>query len=386
MDLTRRALLANKVYEKVDYLEGLTTGGVDPPWIYVSTEEKRNEEKGVSKFTIRYWYPDYSHPCSDVTYHCTNLDQPYECIVYLEDDGWFYEKGMLDLYEDDFAGSRAEVERFCEENQIRIRTQKIDAYDDSNFSNINTRMMYIPSEKVAEHINDIFDGALIRELHEADAWREEICPRCNGTGIVKSEHIYLGDDRTQWTPFPYIRQAFVRCPDCVDGIVKVCRHCGKIIYRDMMKCTCAAQQKKDEEEKAKREREWQENARILEPWEVERMEMFYSEDYPENNGRFSDWDRFFDAWEENHKTDDPRPEFVWATERFTMPIDAEIIVEDACSRMEEEGEEIYDRVRDKVPALQEFLDEWINANGAESYLRSTKEKVRIPWERRRKTV
>ena len=43
------------------------------------------------------------------------------------------------------------------------------------------------------------------------------------------------------------------------------------------------------------------------------MEMYCSEEYPYNNGYFCEFEEFIEAWEDKHKPDELKPQYVWGT-------------------------------------------------------------------------
>lgn len=110
----------------------------------------------------------------------------------------------------------------------------------------------------------------------------------------------------------------------------------------------------------------------------ERFQMACSDYYPYNDGYFSDWGDFFDAWNDEHADVTPRPEYVWGTDETKMRMDACDIVEHAVEDMYEDA--IHDIGDAAIHDLQVMLDAWIKENGVTSYMETHKHAIKIPWE------
>ena len=106
------------------------------------------------------------------------------------------------------------------------------------------------------------------------------------------------------------------------------------------------------------------------------MEMYYSEDYPYNNGYFSEFEEFIEAWKDRHEPDEPKPKYVWGTTAVELTIDAGDILENACDELHEGA---YDNLSD-VEGLQKYLDEWCaKQRGTTTYYQDCKYAIEIPW-------
>ena len=228
-----------------------------------------------------------------------------------------------------------------------------------------------------EYIQNLVNAHLRKDLHG----NEEICTHCRGTGLKIRDNSYgLSDDPNKTNGlFPYKHQAISFCPHCYNGIIHRCKHCGQIIPKGHLKCDCQKQREIDAVELEKKCRERLDRAQIAPPEVLEQSYFFYSDDYGNDDGYFSDWNEFFDYWHENGGSIvDERPEFVWATYPVEMHINARDIVSDAT---EELYEDAYDDVDSKqLKELQDFLDKWCKDCGVRTtYYASSKYKVRIPW-------
>ena len=238
----------------------------------------------------------------------------------------------------------------------------------------------IPASEVMAHLEPAMGKGLEKDLYKTEQYTEEICQTCHGTGLVVQNNVYglTGDTTRSRGLFPYKHQSLSFCQDCYNGVVRRCNYCGKLLNRGWLKCDCETQKAIEKAVEQEKERKALEDARLLSDAEASRMTMFYSEYYPDNEGFFEDWDDFFEAWEKNHKPEEERPEYVWATRENRMFIDAESIVESACDDLDEDA---YDRVSAAIPALQDVIDEWLNKYGTSSFSVCREAKVRIPWER-----
>lgn len=209
---------------------------------------------------------------------------------------------------------------------------------------------------------------------------EDICPTCKGIGLVIANNSYgLNNRDNNGLPiFPYQHQSLRICPTCYNGIIHRCEFCGNIIPNHRTKCDCEKQREIDYIESQKKETEKLAKAFEAPPEVLEKSLMFFSEDYGENDGYFSDWEEFFEFWYDNHNADAPRPGFVWATEPYDMKIDAANIIESATEELYEDA--YYDISDEKADELQNFLNKWCKTSGVRTTYYQSKYKVKIPWE------
>lgn len=221
---------------------------------------------------------------------------------------------------------------------------------------------------------------LTKDLHD----NEVLCQRCQGTGIVISDNPFGTKDNKDHNllpMFPYVNQSIMSCPDCYNGVLRKCEYCGTIMPRYSLKCGCAYQKKIDSEKAISDMKLALEKAQIA-PKDIEdATNCFYSDDFPENDGYFFDWQEFFDSWNDNHPEDDPRPEYVWATDAIEPSLDAADIVEQMTDDLYEDA--AYDVSDQKVAELQTYLDNFCKTCGVNSsYWKSSKYKIKIPWEQK----
>lgn len=228
----------------------------------------------------------------------------------------------------------------------------------------------------SEYIQNLINVNLQKDLCDD----EEICPHCHGTGLIVADNPYglSNDPNKQIGHFPYKHQAISFCPHCYNGIIHRCKLCGHTLPKGRLKHDCEQQQKLDEIEYAKKQSEEYRKAPIASQEIEEKCDCLYSEEYPYNNGYFSDWDEFFDAWASEHDTDDEKPEYVWITEPVKMHISAQNIVESATDDLYEDAIEHISS--EDIHKLQKYLNKWCDTCGVGlTYYESHKYKVKIPW-------
>lgn len=229
----------------------------------------------------------------------------------------------------------------------------------------------------SEYIQSLVNANLRKDLHD----NEEICEHCHGTGLVITNNPYGLKEESYGVNslFPYMHQAITFCPHCYNGIIHRCKLCGQIMPKGLLRHNCEQQLAIEKEKLLQRKLEEFQKAPIAPDKIVEDCYYLYSEDYPYNNGYFSEWEEFFDAWYDNNDVEDDKPEYVWITEGVEMHIDADYIVECATEELYEDAK---DNVSDtELKELQDFLDDWCRRCGVgTTYYENHKYKVRIPWE------
>lgn len=236
--------------------------------------------------------------------------------------------------------------------------------------NNNEVKMFVKPRRVTINIT------LQKDLHS----NEEICQVCQGTGLIVSDNSYgLSDDPDKTAGiFPYKHQSLMFCPYCYNGVVRRCPLCNKIIRRGFLKCDCEKQRDIDDAKRA--EKEWQAlNDAPIAPTElVEKYGVFYSDNYDENEGYFTDWEDFFENWYNCYDILDSKPKYVWLAEPYEMRIDARNLIESATEDMYEDA--CHDISEKEERKLQDFLDSWCKDCGVGITYYQSKYKVKIPWE------
>lgn len=189
------------------------------------------------------------------------------------------------------------------------------------------------------------------------------CEKCGGTRWM------LEDDK--W---------LVQCPDCYNGLLKVCPICGKPIPRSQYEHLECRPIREARAEAARLDK-----AEKIEPYseKARSFGMMYSESIGDcENAYFEDWYTFFDKWYDagfEYDGERKRPEYVWGTTERNLSLDSYTVLESA---LDDFYEGASDYIGDKgYAALQNALDEWTAKYGnVTSYDVDYKVAIRIPWE------
>lgn len=235
-------------------------------------------------------------------------------------------------------------------------------------------MNLIRTEKVNTYqvISKILPPYLVKNLTE----NERICPECNGLGLKVNDNIYgiKGDtsELGRKYMFPYKHQSLSFCQNCYNGVQRLCPYCGKPYkQRSYLHCECDGQRQADREKKVKEWKKIIENATEVNESDVNTML------YCEENGEFYDTiDDFFEAYTWHKDDFDVRPSRLWVTTEENIHMDANNLIEYACSDLHEDAFEQCD-----ADGLQKLLDKWCKEQtGTNTYYPCYKEYVIIHWE------
>lgn len=234
------------------------------------------------------------------------------------------------------------------------------------------------SLNVSEEIKRILPDTLEKDLQDNEA----ICPVCYGLGVVLDNNIYgiKGDtsEVARKSMFPYNHQAIKFCPNCYNGVIRLCEYCGKQLPRGILKCTCEQQIEKDKEEKKIKYQETIEKAKEI---DIESVSTYLYDEQTDHY--FAEIEDFVDEYKDNtdYGNDEEMlenlPEVLWVCSKAEISIDADSIIENAC-------EELHEDARDSVSdekELQEVLDKWCEKQtGTITYYPCYKEYVRVQKE------
>ena len=105
------------------------------------------------------------------------------------------------------------------------------------------------SINVSEEIKNILPDTLEKDLQD----HEELCPVCHGLGVAIDNNIFgiKGDtsEAAKKSMFPYNHQAIKFCPNCFNGVIRLCQYCGKQIRKGSIdSCDCEQYKAKEEKE------------------------------------------------------------------------------------------------------------------------------------------
>lgn len=233
---------------------------------------------------------------------------------------------------------------------------------------------------VSEEIKNILPDTLEKDLQDY----ERICPVCHGLGVVLDNNIYgiKGDtsEAAKKSMFPYNHQAIKFCPNCYNGVISLCKYCGKQIQKGSIdSCDCEQYKAKEEEKNRIKYQELIDKAEEVDIKDVDSDMWFYDE---QTDDYFSDIESFVDAYRdfEEYESDEEKmnnlPEVLWLTDPVDISMDAYSIIENACEDLHEDA---YDNISDKdMKELQNILDEWCNKQtGTRTVYPNYKKYVRV---------
>lgn len=202
---------------------------------------------------------------------------------------------------------------------------------------------------------------------------EQICPTCHGLGmVVGNNEFYHTENVNNSALIDYNNMAFGYCPNCFNGVVKVCKYCGKLLSKWQSSCNCVQQQAENEQ---------QENETIqqsvLKATEVTRSEIgdtwlsdykglnYYSsiedfieqiqDQYSEESHNYTNFDEFYEL---------EVPKFLWLCETEDINLNAYNIVSDACEDLHEDAMDSISST--DIKELQNYLDNWCDAQSGTS--------------------
>lgn len=235
---------------------------------------------------------------------------------------------------------------------------------------------------VSEEIKNILPDTLEKDLQDD----EEICPVCHGLGVVLDNNIYgiKGDtsDTAKKSMFPYNHQAIKFCPNCYNGVIRLCKYCGKQIQKGRLKCNCEQQKAIDEEEGKIKYQETIAKAKEIVVENLPEDTWLYDE---QTDDYFSDIDYFVDAYKNNEDFETEEqilenlPPVLWVCKSVDIEMDAYSIIESACDDLHEEA---MDNISgEDKEELQKLLDEWCKKQtGTTTVYPCYKEYVRVQKE------
>lgn len=216
------------------------------------------------------------------------------------------------------------------------------------------------SINVSEEIKNILPETLEKDLQD----NEEICSVCHGLGVVLDNNVYgiKGDtsEAAKKSMFPYNHQAIKFCPNCFNGVIRLCQYCGKQIRKGSIDyCNCEQYKAKEEEEKRIKYQEKISRAEEIDIKNIDSDMWLYDE---QADDYFSDIDSFVDAYKDfyEYESDEEMmnnlPEVLWLTDPVDISMDVNTIIESACEELHEDA---YDNISSEdKKELQNILDEW----------------------------
>lgn len=216
------------------------------------------------------------------------------------------------------------------------------------------------SIRVSEEIKNILPDTLEKDLQDY----EEICFVCHGLGVVIDNNVYgtKGDtsESAKKSMFPYNHQAIKFCPNCFNGVIRLCQYCGKQIRKGSIDyCDCEQYKTKEEEEKRIKYQEQISRAEEANIIDVDSEMWLYdmqTDDYFSDIDSFVDAYKDFDEYESDEEMMNNLPEVLWLADPVDISMDADNIIESACEELYEDASENISSEDRKE--LQNMLDEW----------------------------
>ena len=199
-------------------------------------------------------------------------------------------------------------------------------------------------------LNDIIPETLQKDLYP----NEQICETCNGIGLVVDDFpFYIKDDKQFRNRITKYKQNIRSCPDCFNGVQKLCKYCDKVLGRKS-RCDCDGYEEYRKEKRNKKIKEKIDNAEKIK-YEDSDSEMFfepYSQEYLNR-------DEIYDF------NIDKSNDYVFETNKIHLYIDAYHILENA---MDHHHPEAIDMISNsEIKRLQDFLDDWCDKQNVYSY-------------------
>nr|WP_145401767.1 hypothetical protein [Paenibacillus xylanexedens] len=226
------------------------------------------------------------------------------------------------------------------------------------------------------YLSEVLKNGLKKDLQK----HQKLCDDCGGVGLeIMNQRYGLSDDPDKHKHLPYDNQYIISCRHCHSGVINLCEFCSKKLPTFRRDCDCSQAQSKFESIRLQKEKELWDKAIKLNPADdiAKNMGMYYSEDYPYNEGYFSDFDEFIEAWDDNHEPDETKPVYVWGTRSISLTLDVGDI-------LDRESEDLHEDALDNIEGkdeLQRFLDEWCSKQKwTTTYYGENKYAIKIPWD------
>lgn len=213
-------------------------------------------------------------------------------------------------------------------------------------------------EKVLVDIELLIPKQIEKDLMEY----QRICATCKGLGIVIRDNEYgLKEERPQpWiVGFPYKNQSLFPCPDCYNGVQRVCKYCGapgsRMYIHAETNCQCEGASAERSQERARKKEHWDKADKICLEEAIKRFELVYI-DGPDECVSPEDIMERLDELKQDDP-DLPLP-YIWGTctTELVLP-NAYDLVTDACEELHEDA--LFNISKTEIEELQKSMDRWV---------------------------
>lgn len=193
-----------------------------------------------------------------------------------------------------------------------------------------------------------------------------LCDECGGTGWLLRDNKWIEN-----------------CPHCRNGLKDICLYCGDCYTGTKHSHLLNSKECYEKEEVIKERKRIEDKLIRYEKATKVRYDecpdeskfMMFSENYGYDEGYFTDLDELADYV--NSEDEVEMPKYVWATYKIPLSIDADDIIENACSDLHENASDniFYEE------ELQEILDKWCEKqSGVDTYYVDYKLAILVPEE------
>lgn len=202
-----------------------------------------------------------------------------------------------------------------------------------------------------------FGLLLPKQLEKDLTENERVCTTCKGLGILIRDNEYGLKSEPWIRGFPYKHQSLHPCPDCYNGVQRVCKYCGqpgsRIYTRPEKHCNCEGARAERDREAAQKEKELFEAATKV-PFDD------YSGLFLRDDRVITKEDLEDELCSLIYSGEEP-PAYIWATKKEKVFTDIDLIdvVESNCEDGYEDMSSYFDYEDEDFIEAQELLSSWL---------------------------
>lgn len=227
-----------------------------------------------------------------------------------------------------------------------------------------------------EEVKIDFQLTLQKDLNE----NEVVCTHCKGSGLVIGKNAFgLSGERKGYNLYPYKKEVIQGCPNCYNGVQKVCKHCSNTMLRSKYQCDCEGSKREiDKKYFEMSEKKWNDSVKISYKEALEKYDMVFID----NDSKYIDMDEleeFIFYMLEDSKEEGSLIELndirVYGTKSTNLTIDVADIFEMYSDSLHEDA--IENIPKEKIEELDNFLTNWCSEVGNRTTTYFVDEKVGI---------